>query len=322
VPVVAQSKYRAPMFCSNAHLQTIAPNIFRKAPDTPYRRERIETPDGDFLDLDWSQLGSRRIAIVVHGLEGDSSRAYIKGMVKAVNRRGWDAMAMNLRGCGGEPNRKVRMYHSGDTADLQTVISHVAASGDYDQIVLVGFSLGGNAILKYLGEQGCDILGPVKAAVTISVPCDLTGCSVCLGELRNRLYLLRFLKLLGRKIKAKARMMPGAIDAGGYDSIRTLREFDNRYTAPMHGFKDADDYYEKSSSLRFIPSISIPTLLINSSDDPFLSASCFPVEAAKNNPNFFLEVTKHGGHVGFMTFNQDGEYWSETRAASFLEEKV
>jgi uncharacterized protein len=322
VPVVAQSNYKAPLFCSNAHLQTIAPNIFRKAPETPYRRERIETPDGDFLDLDWSETGSRRLAVVLHGLEGDSSRAYIRGMVKAVKRRGWDALAMNLRGCGGEPNRKLRMYHSGDTQDLRTVVGHVAALGAYDQIALVGFSLGGNAILKYLGEQGGNILGSVKAAVTISVPCDLTACSVCLEQSRNRLYLLRFLKLLGRKIHAKARMAPGMIDISGYNSIKTLREFDDRYTAPLHGFKDADDYYEKSSSVRFIPSISIPTLLINSSDDPFLSASCFPVEAAKANPNFFLEITRHGGHVGFMAFNKDREYWSETRAGSFLEDMV
>ena len=252
-----------------------------------YRRERIETSDGDFIDLDWSEVGSKRLVIVLHGLEGDSGRSYVKGMVRAVNRRGWDAMALNFRGCSGEPNRKPRMYHSGETGDLHTVISHAAGSGALDQLALVGFSLGGNVILKYLGERGSGVLPLVKAAVTISVPCDLTACSVSLGESRNKLYLMRFLKLLGRKIQAKAQLMPEIINDSGYKQIKNLKEFDDRYTAPMHGFRDVNDYYEKSSSIRFIPAISIPTLLINSSDDPFLSASCFPVEAAEANPHFF-----------------------------------
>ena len=318
MPVVAQSNYKPPLFCSNPHLQTVVPTMFRKVPGVTYQRERIETPDGDFLDLDWSRVGSKRVAIVLHGLEGDSGRPYMMGMVRALNRNNWDALAMNLRGCSGEPNRTLRMYHSGETEDLHTVVCHVAASGTYDGLALVGFSLGGNAILKYLGERGDSLLDLIKAAVTISVPCDLKGCSARLEEFRNRLYLRRFLRLLRLKIRAKALIMPESIDDEGYEQITRLREFDDRYTAQIHGFKDAADYYEKSSSRHFLPTISVPTLLINAADDPFLSASCFPIKEAKANRYLFLEIPQHGGHVGFMAFNQNGEYWSESRATSFL----
>lgn len=319
-PVVNQSNYKAPMLCSNPHVQTIIPTLFRKVPGVTYQRERIDTPDDDFLDLDWSRVGAKRLAIVLHGLEGDASRPYMKGMVKGLNRRAWDVLALNFRGCGGEPNRKLRMYHSGETEDLQTVIQHVANLSHYSELALVGFSLGGNAILKYLGEQGAGVPGFIKAAVTMSVPCDLKACSVRLAELTNSPYKKRFLRMLRKKIEAKSLIAPDKISLDGYDKIKTLKEFDDRYTAPLHGFKDADDYYRKSSSKQFLMGIAIPTLLINAADDPFLSTSCYPTEEAKMNPNLFLEIPKHGGHVGFMTLDHDGEYWSETRVAYFFEQ--
>lgn len=322
MPVVAQSSYISPLFCSSPHVQTVIPTLFRKVSGVTYQRERIDTPDGDFLDLDWSRVGSRRLAIVLHGLEGDSGRPYMRGMVKALNRRGWDALAMNLRGCSGEPNRKLRMYHSGETDDLHTVIRHVTALESCDDLALMGFSLGGNVILKYLGERGDTPPALLKAAVAVSVPCDLTACAVRLEEFRNRLYLRRFLRLLHGKIRAKALMMPESVSDHGYERIKWLKEFDDRYTAPFHGFKDAADYYAQASSRQFLPNISVPTLLINAADDPFLSSSCFPTEEAKANPHLFLEVPRHGGHVGFMSFNHDGEYWSETRATTFLDTMV
>lgn len=317
-PVVDQSNYRAPLLCSNGHVQTVIPTLFRKVLGVEYRRERIDTPDGDFLDLDWSRVGAKRLAIVLHGLEGDSGRPYMMGMVKGLNRSGWDALALNFRGCSGEPNRKLRMYHSGETEDLQTVIQHVETLGKYSELALVGFSLGGNAILKYLGQEGAGAPGLIKAAVTISVPCDLKACSVRLAETTNSPYKRRFLRMLRRKMEAKSLIAPDKISVAGYDKIKTLEEFDDRYTAPLHGFKDADDYYRRSSSKQFLMGIAIPTLLINAADDPFLSTSCYPTEEAKMNPNLFLEIPKHGGHVGFMSLNHDGEYWSETRATSFL----
>jgi uncharacterized protein len=322
VPVVAKSTYTAPLLCFNPHVQTVVPNILRKVPGVTYERERIETLDGDFLDLDWSRSGTRRLAVVLHGLEGDSGRPYVKGMVKALNAGAWDAVAMNLRGCSGEPNRKIRMYHSGETGDLNRVISHVTSSGVYDDLALVGFSLGGNIVLKYLGERGLKTPRVVKAAVAISVPCDLRACSDRIEELRNRLYLKRFLKMLRKKIQAKALILPGQIDDNGYEAIRTLKQFDDRYTAGLHGFKDANDYYEKSSSRPLLPNISVPTLLINAQDDPFLSSECFPVQEAQANPHLFLEMPRHGGHVGFMASSPRGEYWSETRATDFLSNAV
>ena len=318
MPFIAQSDYVAPLLRSNPHIQTIVPTIFRKVAGVEYDRRRIETPDGDFLDLDFSRVGSLRLAIVLHGLEGDSGRPYMMGMVKALNRNGWDALALNFRGCGGEPNRKLRMYHSGETEDLQTVIGHVASLGVYSDLALVGFSLGGNVILKYLGEKGVETHPLIKAAVAVSVPCDLKACSDRLEEFINRPYLKRFFRLLREKIRSKAMIMPGQIDDMGYEQLRTLKEFDDRYTAPLHGFRDADDYYEKASSRQFLSNISIRTLLINSADDPFLSESCYPREESEANPYLFLEIPRNGGHVGFMASNALGEYWSETRAASFL----
>lgn len=318
MPVIAKSTYKPPMFCSNTHIQTIVPTLFRKIPDVTYRRERIDTPDGDFIDLDWSKVGSKRLAIVLHGLEGNSTRSYMMGMVRALNRGVWDALAVNFRGCGGEPNRRLQMYHSGETGDLQTIIRHVNGNDNYSALALVGSSLGGNVILKYLGEQNFNTPSIIKAAVTISVPCDLKSSSDRISEFSNYLYLKRFLKMLHEKMKAKALMAPEKISLRDYDKISTLKEFDDRYTAPLHGFKDAYDYYEKSSCRPFLGNIKIPTLLINASDDPFLAPSCYPYEEAKANPNLFLEVPEHGGHVGFMSFGNNGEYWSETRTVAFL----
>jgi len=320
MPLISESDYRAPFLFGNPHFQTIIPTLFRKVAGVIYKRERIDTADEDFLDLDWSSVGSKRLCIVLHGLEGNSGRPYMRGMVRALNRRRWDALALNFRGCCGEPNRKLRMYHSGETEDLQVVINHASALGAYSQLALVGFSLGGNAILKYLGEQGAGVAPILRAAVTISVPCDLSACSIRLEEFLNRPYLKRFLRMLRGKMETKSLMAPDIVRIAGYDQIKTLKEFDDRYTAPLHGFKDADDYYSQSSCKQFLNTISIPTLLINAADDPFLSATCFPTKEAEANQNLFLEVPKHGGHVGFMARNRELEYWSEARATSFLEQ--
>lgn len=319
MPLITESDYRAPVGFGNPHVQTVYPTLFRKVKEVSYSRERIETPDGDFLDLDWSVVGARRLAIVLHGLEGDSSRSYMKGMVKAVNRVGWDALAMNFRGCSGEPNRMLRLYHSGETGDLACAVDHVSAGNSYDELALIGFSLGGNVILKYLGERGSEVNPAIRRAATFSVPCDLSACSGEIGRLANRFYLKRFLVMLRGKIRAKMKLMPGLIDDRDWETMKSLKDFDDRYTGPLHGFKDAEDYYAQSSSKRFLRNISVPTLLVNASDDPFLAGTCFPRGEAESNDNFFLEIPRHGGHVGFVSFNERGEYWSESRAVSFLE---
>jgi uncharacterized protein len=320
VPILSQSSYRAPVLFSNPHVQTVFPSIFRKVTGVSYRRERIDTPDGDFLDLDWSTVGSQRLAVILHGLEGNSTRSYVLGMVQALNNGGWDAVAVNFRGCSGESNRTLRFYHSGETSDLDTVVSRALDLGSHKELALIGFSLGANVILKYLGERDDGIHASIKKAVVFSVPCDLTSSSLKLGRLSNRLYMRRFLKMLHEKIRMKMDALPGSINDHGYEHIKNFKDFDDAYTAPIFGFKNAEDYWKRASSKPFLLEISVPTLVVNAADDPFLGEACYPVEEATRSKTLFLEVPDHGGHVGFVAFNNQNQYWSERRALSFLEE--
>jgi len=318
MPVIANSSYRPPLLLGNGHLQTIFPALFRKVAGVVYRRERIPTPDDDFLDLDWAATGSRRLAVIAHGLEGNSSRSYILGMVKALRTGGWDAVVWNARGCSGEPNRTLRFTHSGATEDLDTVLAHVLATRPHEQIALAGFSLGGNVTLKYLGERGSQLDPRIRKAVAFSVPCDLQSGSLRLAGRANQVYMRHFLSSLRGKIRAKMPRASGKIDDRNYERLRTFKDFDDRYTAPLHGFADAEDYWRQSSCAPFLINIPIPTLLINARNDPFLANRCFPVEEAGANPMLHLETPSSGGHVGFITFNKGGEYWSESRTVGFL----
>jgi predicted alpha/beta-fold hydrolase len=313
-----ESTYRPPFGFGNGHVQSIYPAVWRKVPRVVWMRERIDTPDGDFLDLDCAGEGRDRVALLSHGLEGHANQPYIRGMARALMKRGWDVVAWNCRGCSGEPNRQLRFYHSGSSEDLGTVMDHILASGKWREVALVGFSLGGNQTLKLLGERGESVDERVVGAVAISVTCDLAASSVRLGEWQNQLYMARFMKTLRQKVIAKERMFPGQLDLEGLEDMRTFKQFDDRYTAPLHGFADAEDYWAKCGSIRFIKNIRVPTLLINALDDPFLGGRCFPGDEAGTHSNFFLETPAQGGHVGFVTFGQKGEYWSESRAAAFL----
>jgi len=319
MPIIVPSTYRAPRLLSNGHVQTLYSTLFRKVRGVHYQRERITTPDDDFLDLDWSRIGSQRLAILSHGLEGNTRRPYMSGMVRALNAGGWDALGWNYRGCSGEPNKQLRAYHSGSTDDLQIVITHVMAQGIYSDIVLIGFSLGGNITLKYVGERGPQIDPMIKKAVAFSVPCDLKCGALKMAQPANKPYQAMFLRALHERIKRKAQILPDQMSDDGFDQIRSFKDFDDRYIAPIHGFKNAEDYWEKANSKQFLPHICIPTLLVNAKNDPFLAAPCYPFEEAEANPNFFLEVPESGGHVGFIAFNNRGEYWSESRAMEFLE---
>jgi predicted alpha/beta-fold hydrolase len=283
-----------------------------------YTRERISTDDGDFIDLDWSRVGADKAVIVSHGLEGHSQRSYMLGMIEAFNRRGWDGVAYNFRGCGGEPNRLLRSYHSGATEDLHTVVCHLLETERYSSISLVGFSIGGNLTLKYIGEMGRGLSRLIKSAAAVSVPCDLESSASKLAERSNTLYMKRFLRMFHDKIRKKMEIMPGQIDDSGYTSIRTFKEFDARYTAPIHGFPSVEDYYTRCSCKQFLSKIDIPTLLINAQNDPFLPDECYPVEEAGESRCLFLEMPASGGHVGFVDFNASGEYWHESRVASFI----
>ncbi len=314
------SDYQAPFGFHNGHRQSIFPTIFRRVKGVHYRRERIATADDDFLDLDWMAENSDKLVIISHGLEGNTTRAYVKGMVKAVTAAGFAALAWNFRGCGGTINRRPRLYHSGSYQDLKTVIDHVFQNYNYREINLVGFSMGGNISLIYLGRQGRTIDSRIKKCVVFSVPCDLKASSKAIGKPGNRIYMKRFLKLLHKKIKAKQTAFPDLFSDHDYSQIKNFYDFDNRYTAPLHGFADAEDYWHRCSSKQFIKDIHIPILLVNALDDPFLAPECFPFAAAAANPQVTLETPQHGGHVGFVTFNRQNLYWSEARCVAFLQQ--
>jgi uncharacterized protein len=281
----------------------------------PYTRERIQTPDDDFLDLDWLRQGSENLVIISHGLEGSSDRAYIKGMARVFFNNRYDTLAWNYRGCSGEMNRQLRFYHSGATEDFNTVIDHAIDNKKYTNIFLVGFSLGGNMTLKFLGEK--PPRKEVKKAVAISVPMDLQTSCEKISAPGNWIYSRRFLKSLKAKVIQKSKQMKG-LDASDLDKISTLSQFDDRFTAPLHGFKNANHYYQQCSALGFLDGIKTPTLIINTQNDPFLSKECFPVEKLKDHPNVRLEILLRGGHVGFTQFNKNGLYWSEQRAFEFI----
>lgn len=318
MPVLVSS-YKAPTLLVSGHLHTVAANFRRPPPDVVYRRERIATDDGDFLDLDWSPLGSSSLVVVSHGLEGNSRRPYVLGMVRAFNRAGWDALAWNFRGCGGQINRRLRFYHSGATEDLGAVVDHALAVGGYRRLALVGFSLGGNMTMKYLGEMGGAGHRAIVGGVGFSVPCDLASGAQRSELKQNRLYMRRFLKMLHDKVRAKMQTMPGRIDDEGFGRIKSFRDFDERYTAPFHGFADAEDYWAKASARPWLTRIAVPALMVNALDDPLLGAGCFPWAEARENPGFHLETPPRGGHVGFLSFAGDGLSWSERRAVQFLE---
>ena len=320
MPLIESSTYAAPFWLRGGHAQTIWPALFRRVRLVTAERERIETPDGDFLDVDWERSRrSERVAILSHGLEGSSRDTYVQGMAAALERAGWDVAAWSCRGCSGEPNRMLRSYHSGATEDLAAVVDHVLRGGRYRRVALVGFSLGGNITLKYLGDYGAGIDPRVDRAAAFSVPCDLASSSLALEGWRNRVYMDRFLVNLRGKIRAKMRKFPGALSDAGLDAMRTFREFDGAYTAPLHGYRDAEDYWARASSKPVLGRIEIPTLLVNARNDPFLPAECFPEDAARASGHFHFEAPRQGGHIGFVSFNDRGEYWSETRAVEFLE---
>lgn len=310
--------YTRPWYLFHAHLETIWPALLRRVPQPPYRRERILTKDDDFLDLDWLQADHNRLVVVSHGLEGDTSRHYVTGMANAVHDAGWDVLAWNFRGCGGEINRQPRFTHNGATEDLEAIISHALETGRYNTIALVGFSMGGNLTLMYLGREVDKVPDEVKAAVCFSVPCDLAAASSRLAEPSNAIYMKRFMRLMGEKVRLQAENFPAQFPCDDYHRLKTFADFDGRYTAPLHGFRDAHDYWQNCSSSRYLDQIRVPAWIINACNDPFLSPSCSPDVGTHDNSSVTLVSPQHGGHCGFATAGTHQTYWSERVAVSLL----
>lgn len=325
-------------------MQTILGAVLPRGRNVRYKRERLELADGDFLDLDWSRVGSDRLVILTQGLESEASDSIARGLAASWNAAGWDALAWNYRGCSGEPNRLPRFYHGADTTDLVTVIEHASGSAHapmrssllstsgknghasdtlqdasptrtYSEVLLVGLSLGGNLVLRYLGE--CGAHPKVRAAVAVSAPVDLGSSALKLdAHPRNRFYLRRLIKSLHAKVEQKAPLFPEVFETGTLRNLRTFGTFDNRYTAPLHGFRNATEYWAQACVRPYLASIQVPTLLLSSVDDPFLTAESFPVVEASDNPNLFLEAPRNGGHLGFMDARGS---WLERRILSFLQ---
>lgn len=315
MPLITHSNYKRPKWLFNGHLETIYPALFRKIELLNGQRERIKTSDGDFLDLDWYKQNSSHLVIISHGLEGNSSRPYMLGMAKIFFKNGFDVLTWNYRGCGEELNKQAIFYHSGATYDLDEVVKH--SMPHYDQISLIGFSLGGNLTLKYLGEQkGRN--PKIKNGVAVSVPLHLSSSSKKISEGENILYSKRFLKSLREKVMKKAETHPEEIPVHFLKNIKTLSDFDDYFTGPLHGFSDAEEYYEVNSSIHFLDQIDVPTLVLNAKNDPFLSERCFPEKLGKSLSKVYFEFPKYGGHVGFSSGNNSIPYYSEQRAFEFI----
>ncbi|WP_136481342.1 YheT family hydrolase [Cognatitamlana onchidii] len=319
MPII-ESKYKPRFYFKNGFVSTVYAGLVRRV-YLNQERERLTLPDGDFMDLDWSfaKTKTNKLIILLHGLEGNGQRPYMTGPAKLFNRNGVDAVCVNFRGCSGEDNLKFRSYHSGATEDLEAVINHAIHVKGYSEICLKGISLGANMILKYLGEDRI-VPDQVKAAIAVSVPCYLLGAAKALLTFKNRLYHDRFLKYLLTRIKEKQKKFPDRLSQYELDSIKTLVDFDDIYTAKAHGFEDALDYYAKCSSLQFLSNIKVPTLIINALNDSFLSPECYPVKEAKNNSNLYLEMPQYGGHSGLI--DKKNIYYNETRALEFYNDKA
>jgi predicted alpha/beta-fold hydrolase len=308
----------------NPHLQTMWPVLLRrKIRDLEVERERVELPDGDFIDLDWvGRGGSGPVVLILHGFEGSINSHYARGMLLKVMQNGWRGVFMHFRGCSGEPNRLPRSYHSGETSDVDYIVKWLRGREMNTSVAAIGYSLGGNVLLKWLGETGAQ--NPLKAAIAISVPFELHKAAQRIQKGFSRCYQWYFLKCLRERLTFKSQFVPAApLNANELEAVRTIMDFDHRYTAPLHGFSDADEYYSISSSRQYLRSIQVPTLILHAKDDPFMSEDVIP-EGHELSSQVKLEVTESGGHVGFVTgkYPWRPEYWLEQRIPDFLKDHL
>ncbi len=317
-----KSTYDPPAIFRNYHISTIYASKFRQIPKVPQTRERLVLEDGDFLDLDWSyskSCKSNKVLIILHGLDGNAQRPYMLGIARYFNLNAWDVVAINFRGCSGEINKLYRSYNAGASEDLSQVVSHVLSKNKYEILAVNGFSLGGNLVLKYLGE-GNDLPKELKAGVAISSPCDLYASLKRLDENKNWLYSTRFVLMLKQQLRLREKYFPEQLSKKEIAACSNLYAIDELYTSKAHGFNDAMDYYKKSSALQYIPNINIPTLMINAENDGFLSENSSPTEMAVANKSFFMETPKYGGHVGFLQKKE--ETYTEERALQFISSHI
>lgn len=310
------SEFKAAWWLRQPHLQTLWPSLMRRRPNLPVRQERLTLADGDFVDLAWSGPSEAPVVLFLHGLEGSIDSHYARGIMQAINQVGLQACLMHFRGCSGEPNRLPIAYHSGKTDDPAEVLSHIAKSHTIHGAV--GVSLGGNVLLKWLGELGEN--SPFKRAAVMSVPFVLNDAALRLRGGLSRIYERYLVGSLQRSFSKKFSQVscPLHVDV---KQLKTFHQFDDAVTAPLHGFDGVDDYYQKSSSRQYISHIQTPTLILHAADDPFMFAHTPPSETELSE-QVFLELPPHGGHVGFISGALPGwaDYWGERRLAQWLVE--
>ena len=323
-------KFRPPWWLRSPHLQTMYPALFRKPVPLQRLRERITTLDGDFLHLDWFEDANLPLVILLHGLSGSSNSGYILGLQQALRMRGFASVALNFRGCSGEPNLRARCYHSGETEDIDFIYRTLRQRFNLRAIAVVGFSLGGNVVLKWLGEQ--TTTPELFAAVAVSVPLVLSECATRLDYGLSRVYRRYLLTELKQYIWLKRKHLEHLAlheeaeklrQLGDLSDIVSFWQYDDRVVARLHGYQDATDYYRRSSSRPFLRSIQVPTLIIQARDDPFMTPAILP-DTAELSPKVTLEIHESGGHVGFVSTRQqqNSGYWLDNRIPTFLSEQL
>ena len=329
--MLIKTTFKPAWWLNNAHLQTLYPALMRKmSPPPGSRRERLITPDNDFIDIDWCGEGNQPLIILLHGLTGSSQSGYIKGLQIALLTEGFRSVALNFRGCSGEYNRSARCYHSGETEDIHFLYQTLRQREPETPFAAVGFSLGGNVLLKWLGEQGNKL--SLFAAIAVSVPLVLSACATKLDNGFSKIYRENLLRDLKHHVLAKQRYLEklgkfqeaNRIERlGDLSRIKSFWQYDDQVVARLHGFKNVQDYYHRSSSRQFLKSIAVTTLLIQAIDDPFMTEDVLP-DLDELSSSIYLEITQGGGHVGFVAgeipFKPD--YWLERRIPEFLKQHL
>lgn len=315
---MALTPYLAPRWLPGGHAQTIYPAL-NLLPGIGFERERWDTPDGDFIDLDWAGApGAPRILVVFHGLEGSSRSHYVRAIVRSALDEGWRCVVPHFRGCSGDLNRLPRAYHSGDSTEIDWIVRRVKSENSSAGVYAVGVSLGGNALLKWLGERGEEATRVVSRAAAVSAPFDLAAAGHALGSGFNMVYTRVFLGTLKRKATAKLKQFPDSFDGTAMRASKTLYDFDNAVTAPLHGFRDTDDYWQRASSWPHLAGIRVPTLVLNARNDPFLPEDALARTRAASK-HVTLDFPSHGGHVGFVSGAFPGRHgWLPARLLGFL----
>lgn len=310
------SRFKPAWWLRNPHAQTLWPKLFRNTFKLDVQLQRVELCDGDFIDLVWAGPNHGKVVLLLHGLEGSSHSTYVRRLMQELTQRGFRSCLMHFRGCSGEDNRLAKSYHSGKTEDPQQILEYLNKQMNIDIYGAIGVSLGGNVLLKWLGEQGS--ASSIKRAAVMSVPFSLEKTAERMNQGFSRFYQWYLVRSMQRRYKNKFSHITSPLHIN-IDELDTFWLFDDQVTAPLHGFDSVKDYYKQSSSRQFIPHICVPTLILHAADDPFMYPDSIPTD--KELPeHVWMEVTKHGGHAGFISGNMPGcaNYWGEKRLAEWM----